>query len=257
MLFRIYKAVSPSGKVYVGLTGGTLRRRMGQHYGDARRGGSYPFHNALRKYGDRLVWSVLEEVEGYEEACDAEIRWIDGLGAAVSGYNATFGGDGGVTPTEETRRRISEGLRGRILSREHRERIAEGLKGRRSSEQSKEKNRKAHLGKRASKETRQKMHETHLGQVLSEDTKEKLRGREFSVEHRQKLSEAGKGREFRTEHRARMSQAHSQEIVREDGVVFPSGIALAQELGVSPNAVYQGIKHKWRIKGVRYRYKTA
>lgn len=251
--------MSPSGKVYVGLTGGLLSRRRGQHYGEARRGGKYPFHNALRKYGDRMIWGVLEEVEGREDACRAEIRWIEVLGAAVSGcgYNATFGGDGGVVPTEETRRKISEGLRGRVLGLEHRERIAEGLRGKGSSERSKEKNREAHLGKRASVETRQKMREAHLGCGLSEETKGKLRGREFSVEHRQKLSESGKGREFSAEHRARISRAHCEEIVREDGVIFPSGKVLAQELGVSPNAVYQGIKHGWRIKGVRYRYKTS
>lgn len=130
--YLIYRATSPSGKIYVGLTCNSLKRRIQHHLSEAARGGRFVFHAALRKYGSEIVWDVLEEVRSYQEACEREHHWVMLLEAHVAGkgYNGTLGGDGGQRPTEATRRRMSEAQRGKVLSADHRQKIAGALRGR-------------------------------------------------------------------------------------------------------------------------------
>lgn len=62
----IYKVSSPSGKAYIGRCLGTLAERKRQHIYETK---AYPnnekrrncplFHNALRKWGDKMVWEVI------------------------------------------------------------------------------------------------------------------------------------------------------------------------------------------------------
>ena len=103
------------------------------------------------------------------------------------GYNLQEGGRGG-TPSENTRKRISEAAKGRTppnkgkhLSEELRRKISEATKGRTSSEELRRKISEAtkgrtspNKGKSMSEETRRKMSESHKGKHLSEEQKRKL-----------------------------------------------------------------------------------
>lgn len=115
----IYKATNKiNGKAYIGYTNyWPLRKQV--HHNKANRGGEY-FHNALAKYGEEnFEWMVLldgatldDEIQLIEEH---QTYWEYG-----KGYNLTRGGEGklGYKTSEETKRKISEAHKGKVVSDE-------------------------------------------------------------------------------------------------------------------------------------------
>lgn len=104
--WKVYLHVSPSRKVYVGITCQTIRQRW--RNGKGYRG---PFRKAVDKYGwQNIKHYVLCDGISAECAGDLEIRLIDALGAnkKKTGYNISAGGLGtaGVHPSEETREKL-------------------------------------------------------------------------------------------------------------------------------------------------------
>jgi len=93
IVYQVY--CKPEDKSYVGCTVATLSGRRGGHYNNARKGSTQPLHQALLKYErSDFEWSVLEEFDVYEDALDAEIRYIEELGTLQPvGYNTTSGGE--------------------------------------------------------------------------------------------------------------------------------------------------------------------
>ena len=116
----------------------------------------------------------------------------------------------GVSPSTETRNKLSKAGKGKKRSEETKQKMSKAFSGKYVSEETKEKVRQANLGKKLSPETIRKREETRRRnyangpkKVLSEETKKKisetLTGRKigpFSDEHRRKISEANKGRTF-------------------------------------------------------------
>lgn len=99
--YLIYKATSPSGRSYIGLTGQKLALRWSAHVTRARRSGKgnrHPLIAAILKYGaDAFDLAVLEDGLSREEAMVAEQRWIAELGTRVpTGYNISEGGEADV-----------------------------------------------------------------------------------------------------------------------------------------------------------------
>lgn len=87
MNYCLYKATSPSGKIYIGITN-NFKRRMKEHLSSP-----YAFGSALRKYGrDQFVYE-FEMFETVEEALSREAELVD-LAALESRtlYNETVGG---------------------------------------------------------------------------------------------------------------------------------------------------------------------
>jgi len=97
--YLIYKATAPSGKVYIGLTCQSLKRRKYQHRIAAKNfQSSGSFQKALRKYNLNMVWEVLESgLPDFETAASRERFFILQFESNVSGkgYNHTEGGDQG------------------------------------------------------------------------------------------------------------------------------------------------------------------
>jgi len=114
-----------------------------------------------------------------------------------NGYNLTEGGDG-LIPCEETRKKLSESLKGKTLSEEARKKISESLKGKPKSEEHKKKLSESIKGKTLSEEVRKKISESLKGKQFSEETRRKLsdanKGKTLSEEARKKISEARKGK---------------------------------------------------------------
>ena len=107
----IYRAVFPNGKCYVGQTV-DCARRWKKHIWDAKAGRSVNLYlqNALRKYGDSVVWEVIAEVPAMW-ANDEEIRQIAAHNSIVpNGYNIVRGGKNKDCPAE-TRAKISASVR--------------------------------------------------------------------------------------------------------------------------------------------------
>lgn len=105
----IYLAKSPSGKVYVGMTSTTLSKRVCSHKSFAKRGSKLAFHKAIRKYGDRIQFSILKKCASVEIAKKEEIRMIAKFDSMKNGYNSSLGGESayGKVLSQETKDLIS------------------------------------------------------------------------------------------------------------------------------------------------------
>lgn len=94
MIGIIYKVTSPSGKVYIGKTTRGIEARKAQHLACSFRGSTFLFSKAIRKYGELLVWELIDTAETSEELSLLEISWIKYYHSFSNGYNLTMGGEG-------------------------------------------------------------------------------------------------------------------------------------------------------------------
>lgn len=112
----VYRAVSPSGKCYVGITSQSLQNRKSKHLSDADNPKRcHTFQFALKKYGDQIKWEVLEKVNNVQCAYTKEKEYIQKFNSYNDGYNETLGGDGGLgyKHTEQTKIKMSEIKKGK------------------------------------------------------------------------------------------------------------------------------------------------
>lgn len=177
-----------NGKFYVGKSNHPTIR-WGDHKKVAHGGKEkYPteffaIHAALSKYGaDNFRFEIIDELDNEQEAYRAETCWILLLCSNLKdfGYNCNLGGEGGVKPNEETRKKLiasankperikiasdtmkkqhqmhpgflsavhrgNQYTKGRILPKEEREHLSQILTGRVVSEGTKQKMSEAQSG---------------------------------------------------------------------------------------------------------------
>lgn len=179
--YCVYVHTSPSGKKYVGQTGVDPEKRWrngGKGYLSKRDGGySQPiFAHAILKYGwDNFEHEIIADNLTKEEADNFEKLLIEKLNTINSnyGYNLREGGShGGLS--EETKKKIGEVQKGKIMSEESKRKISQSLKGDKSPL----------YGTHPSKEARKRMSEAQKKRAIEKG---------FSEEHRRKISEANKG----------------------------------------------------------------
>ena len=104
----IYKITSPSGKVYVGQTIRSFEKRMKEHKRDSSR--CTLIKRAIDKYGNEMVYEIIEEDVPQEHLDDREIYWIKELNSlAPDGYNCNTGGQFNVV-TQEIKDKVRDGL---------------------------------------------------------------------------------------------------------------------------------------------------
>lgn len=143
--YCVYIHTSPSGKMYVGQTGMKPERRWGKngaYYLKKKDSGEYqqPFlAHAILKYGwDNFEHEIVVSNLTKEEANVFEKLFIKKLNTTNSqyGYNIREGGSHGKL-SEESRKKISDALRGKTPSEETRMKMSESHKGRKLSEKAK------------------------------------------------------------------------------------------------------------------------
>lgn len=110
-MYKVYKYTSPSNKVYIGITNGTLEKRARSNgYGYKR---CTAFWRAIEKYGwESFTCEILAQDLSEEEAKRLEIYYIKLYDATnpEKGYNITNGGDGfGVYDYEVIKQLWDEG----------------------------------------------------------------------------------------------------------------------------------------------------
>ena len=176
--YCVYRHTFPNGKVYIGYTGQKPTDRWCSGTGYKHQQLVY---RAILRYGwDNIQHDIIADGLTHEQAVAMEIELIKAYDSMNPdhGYNTTPGGDGrldcrgenhpmyGKHHTEESRRKMSESLRGRVSP----------TKGKHLSEETKEKLRKANLGKKyqRSPEWYKKVSESNLGKKRSEETKRRL-----------------------------------------------------------------------------------
>ena len=192
----------PSGKQYIGITSGTLQRRVNLHRSHANLGRPGAVYNAIRKYGRQgFSAKVLVFASDWNYLCELEKKAISNFGTrAPGGYNLTDGGEGflGQIFTPERRAKMSEVRRGKgVGPRPH-------ARGWHHTEEAKLKISEAGKGREFSEERRAKIGATkvgntyNLGSKRTEESRAKMslvqKGRTFSDETKLKMSIAAKNR---------------------------------------------------------------
>lgn len=110
-MWCLYKHISPSGKVYVGITNNIKRRWLGKGYYYCL--SRTKFANALQKYGwDNFQHIIIEEGLTKEEACSKEKELIAYYKKRNLSYNITDGGEGyaGKHSKEHVKHRVESRL---------------------------------------------------------------------------------------------------------------------------------------------------
>ena len=194
--YKLYVHIAPNGKKYYGITKQAINQRW--RNGKGYKNNEY-FTRAIDKYGwDNIQHIVLHEELDEDEAKELEqymIQWYC-TNNKKYGYNITSGGEGanGLKHSEETRKKISEALKGKLAGENH-----------------------YMYGKHLTEETRKKLSEAGKDRIVSEETRKKLseanKGKIVSEESRQKMSEAQKER-FKNEKPHNYGKHHSEETKR-------------------------------------------
>lgn len=129
--YCIYKHTFPNGKVYIGITCMDPKKRWsgGSGYNKQPK-----MANAIRYYGWRNIkHEILFDGLTREEAEVKEIELIAEYDAIQRGYNAEHGGNTTGTHSEETKKKISAGNKGKNTGRkrteEERQRISASSSG--------------------------------------------------------------------------------------------------------------------------------
>lgn len=177
----IYKYTSPSNKHYIGQTINENIRKSHHRITTAKNGTK--FGNAISKYGlENFSYEILftsewtSDLTALKEELDSmEIYYIDKFHSFDYGYNLTKGGEGtlGYHHSEESKEKISKASKN--SSKETRRKISQRNKGRIVSKETREKISKSSIGKKMSKESRQKMSDSQKGKVYSEEQIQKFR----------------------------------------------------------------------------------
>lgn len=133
MSYTVYKHISPSGKVYIGITGQTPESRWGPE--GARYKYNSHFYAAIKKYGwGSFSHDILAKGLTREAAEAMEIQLIAAYGSTdpSKGYNRSTGGEksgAGAKHTDEAKAKISAANKGKHLGPETRRKLSEARKG--------------------------------------------------------------------------------------------------------------------------------
>lgn len=188
--YTVYMHRFPNGKVYIGITNQPIKNRW-------RNGEGYKnqiVYSAIQKYGwDNILHEVLFDGLTKEQAENEEMRLIALYKANKNGYgyNIANGGNCAESISESTRKKIALANKGKTRSEETKKRMSDGIKKAYENPEYVEKKRasqkaayareeyKSQLSKRTKKlwESdwyRKKMVSVHKGKVVSEETRRKV-----------------------------------------------------------------------------------
>ena len=137
-MFIVYKATSPSNKVYIGITTRNLRTRINEHFSKSKKLKT-PFSSALKKYGKKIKWEILDTAISFKELTEKEKYYVHKCKSFFpKGYNYTLGGEGslGKKHSQKTKKLLSKLGKGRVFSKETRKKISERNKNRKHKKSS-------------------------------------------------------------------------------------------------------------------------
>lgn len=201
-----------NGKKYFGITSRDPEKRWKDGNGYRNQ---IVFWRAICKYTwDGFTHEIIVDNLTEYEAKEKEIELIASYKTNCNkyhnpmyGYNMTNGGDGtyGYFPTEETCKKISDSLKGRVMSEASRHKMSESRKGMVFTEEHKMKISEGQLGKKLSEETKKKIGTSRVGKYNGTDNpnygnhklagkNNPMYGKQHTQETRQKISQNLKGK---------------------------------------------------------------
>lgn len=211
--YTVYVHITPNDKLYIGITHLKPSYRFGKQ-GNGYKGCTL-FYRAIQKYGwDNIRHIILLENLSKEVACACEQYLIVKYKTNQSdfGYNNSCGGESGSFGHKmslESRKKISEASKGRVMSEETRQKIGKAnsiaLKGRTVPQEVRDKirknSKKPFLGRHHTEEAKRKNSEAHKG-------KKYHLGYKHSEETKRKMSEAKKGKPLSTAQIEQLKRLH-------------------------------------------------
>ena len=246
--YKVYKLIFPNGKVYIGQTKNTLKHRFGKNGIGYRK--CLKVYNAIQKYGwNNIEKEILYDKLNLDEANELERKLITEVYKSNEdeyGYNIENGGNNIGVHSEETKRKISEGNKGKVVSEETKEKLRQINKGNRYSIKTEikkgqhlsietefkkgctpwSKGKKcpsisnALLNHAVSEETKRKISESHKGLKMPLWLKEKIinshKGKHLSEETKRKISEGNKGKVVSEETKEKLRQINKGKVVSEE-----------------------------------------
>ena len=123
----LYQLTFPSGKSYIGITTESLTQRISRHIGSAKNGADLLLSRAIKKYGDIFERKMLVISNDWSYLCELEKKAIIAYDTfSPNGYNLTKGGEGGygLIHTEESKKKMSDSGKGKIISDEAKAKMA-------------------------------------------------------------------------------------------------------------------------------------
>ena len=214
-MIGIYKIINPKGKVYIGQTIDYDRRL--RHYRLLKCKQQPKLYASLVEYGysnhkvSLIKECAIEELTKWERHFQEMYKSV-----GTNGLNCILVKDEHFTGghSEESKKKISDSLKGRNFTNKHKENISEanrnriiteehrinlgnGNRGRKFSDEWKAKMSQSKLGVKKTDEVKNKISESLKGRTFSEEHKLKLKSRVITDEWRRKLSEAAKNRKNR------------------------------------------------------------
>ena len=217
----VYKHITPSQKVYIGITSQEPQKRWLCGYGYTH---NKYFDRAIKKYGwNNIAHIIIARGLTEDEAKWLEIELIKAYDSTnnENGYNLTLGGEGGngYIPSEETRIKMSEKMKGEnnpFFGKHHSEETKKKISNSNSGENSpffgrhltkehKEKIGKSNKGKKRTKEQCNDISKRMKGRFAGE--KHPNYGKKMNDKQRKKMSDSKKGTHQSEETRNKISKS--------------------------------------------------
>ncbi len=253
--YCVYIHKTPTGKVYIGIT---MRKPEDRFKGGSGYFKNKHFYQAIKKYGwDNIEHSIVASSLTRKEAGEIEQKLIAEYDSTnpLRGYNNSIGGEFGgfgVVPSEETRKKLSEALKGKKKS----EAMKAKLRGRAKSEETRK--RMSEAQKHQSVETRQKISKSLTGKRHTEERRQKN-----SLSHKGQHSWS-KGKTLTSEHKKKISETMGGgQVIQMDlqgNVIrkFDNLAHASKELGISKSHICLCCKGKEKTaSGYKWAYETG
>jgi group I intron endonuclease len=237
IIYRITNLIN--GKIYIGQTVKSMSKRWSEHvyYVGIKTTALYA---ALYKYGiDNFSVEIICSAIKPEYLNELERYFIKHYNCmSPNGYNLTSGGDSAFKRSDESKRKMSETMRGHPVSVKTRKIFSSLLKGKPGIRK----------GFKASKETRLKLSQCQIGKKASLATRKKM-----SKSHKRRFKETAarirtpKQLEWlKTLHeRNKISAIHCKPIMAiETGIVYASIKDASEKLNIHRGLLWDLIKNK-------------
>jgi group I intron endonuclease len=173
IIYGIYDPNHPNNIRYVGKTKKNVKQRLSEHIYLSKIGVKRPLNLWIKKLLDNNIIPEIIEIEktSINEWCDREIYWISFYREKTNLLNLSDGGGSNLnySPSEETRKKISEGNKGKVgywrdkkMTEEHKQKISDGGLGKKRSENTKKNISNSLFGKKLTEKHKKSLIESHL-----------------------------------------------------------------------------------------------
>lgn len=121
-MIGIYKITNPEGKIYIGQSI-NIDRRFKEYKRLQKRSAGRKIINSLKKYGfENHQFEIIEECQ-IEQLHEKEYYWKQYYVSVENGLNCDYFDNSGGPRSEETKRKISEGTKGKAKSEKHKQNL--------------------------------------------------------------------------------------------------------------------------------------